>query len=220
MKRFVLIKYGLLAATLAACVTINVYFPAAAAEKAADRIIGDVIGKAAGAATQDTSASPSGSDKPRDPGSASPDSSSNPAPRGTARIAVALDRVLRLVVAPAQAAAPDLDVSSAAIRQITDAMKSRHAQLAHYYDSGAIGYTADGMVEVRDANAIPLAERNSVRKSVADENRDRSSLYAEIAKANGHPEWAADIRATFAKRWVANAKPGWYYNDGSGWKQK
>ena len=41
---------------------------------------------------------------------------------------------------------------------------------------------------------------------------------AEIAKANGHPEWQADIRATFAKRWVANAKAGWYYNDGSGWK--
>ena len=221
MKRFVLIKYGLLAATLAACVTINVYFPAAAAEKAADRIIGDVIGKAIGGAAPDTGASPSGADKPRDPpGSAPPDSSSNLAPRSTVRIAVALDRVLRLVVAPAQAAAPDLDVSSAAIRQITDAMKSRHAQLARYYDSGAIGYTADGMVEVRDANAIPLAERNSVRKSVADENRDRSSLYAEIANANGHPEWAADIRATFAKRWVANAKPGWYYNDGSGWKQK
>jgi uncharacterized protein YdbL (DUF1318 family) len=131
-----------------------------------------------------------------------------------------LDRMLSAVVPAAQAAAPDLDVSSAAIRQITDAMKARHGQLAKYYDSGAIGYTADGLVAVRDANAIPLAERNSVRKSVADENTDRSSLYAEIAKANGHPEWTADIRATFAKRWVANAKPGWYYNDGSGWKQK
>ena len=33
---------ALLAATLAACVTINIYFPAAAAEKAADRIIDEV----------------------------------------------------------------------------------------------------------------------------------------------------------------------------------
>lgn len=31
-----------LAATASACVTINIYFPAAAAEKAADRIIEDV----------------------------------------------------------------------------------------------------------------------------------------------------------------------------------
>lgn len=30
------------AATLAACVTINIYFPAAAAEKAADKIIDEV----------------------------------------------------------------------------------------------------------------------------------------------------------------------------------
>ena len=31
-----------LAATLASCVTINIYFPAAAAEKAADKIIDEV----------------------------------------------------------------------------------------------------------------------------------------------------------------------------------
>jgi hypothetical protein len=36
----------------AACVTINVYFPAAAAEEAADRIIEDVWGPAAGAAEE------------------------------------------------------------------------------------------------------------------------------------------------------------------------
>lgn len=32
----------LLAATVSACVTINIYFPAAAAEKAADKIIDEV----------------------------------------------------------------------------------------------------------------------------------------------------------------------------------
>ncbi len=35
---------------LAGCITINIYFPAAAAEKAADRIIDDVLGNGAGAA--------------------------------------------------------------------------------------------------------------------------------------------------------------------------
>lgn len=34
----------LMAALLSACVTINIYFPAAAAEKAADRIIDEVWG--------------------------------------------------------------------------------------------------------------------------------------------------------------------------------
>jgi len=178
-----------------------------------------VIGKAAGTAPENKdSSSDSSSPTGADVGRSAP--STRVALRGVRLLATGLDRVLRLAVSPAQAAAPDLDVSSAAIRQITDAMKARHEQLAKYYDSGAIGYTADGMVAIRDANTIALAERNSVRNAVADENRDRAALYAEIAKANGHPEWTADIRATFAKRWVANAKPGWYYDDGSGWKRK
>ena len=33
-----------LAASVGGCITINIYFPAAAAEKAADRIIDDVLG--------------------------------------------------------------------------------------------------------------------------------------------------------------------------------
>ncbi len=206
MKKIFLVQCAVLSAVLAACVTINVYFPAAAAEKAADRIIGDVIGKSSEAAPA-----------VKEPPTGSLEES---APRLGNRLLAGLDQVLRVLVAPAQAAAPDLDVSSATIRQITDSMKARHATLAKYYDGGAIGYTADGLIDVRDANAIALAERNSVRKAVADENRDRAALYAEIAKANGHPEWQPDIRATFAKRWVANAKAGWYYNDGSGWKQK
>jgi len=60
-----------------------------------------------------------------------------------------------------------------------------------------------------------------MRKLVADENADRNSLYREIATANGNPGWEADIRSTFAQRWIANARAGWYYKSGSGaWTQK
>jgi hypothetical protein len=38
---------SVLAAATAGCITINIYFPAAAAEKAADRIIDEVLGKGA-----------------------------------------------------------------------------------------------------------------------------------------------------------------------------
>jgi uncharacterized protein YdbL (DUF1318 family) len=69
---------------------------------------------------------------------------------------------------------------------------------------------------------VPLAERAVVKRLVAEDNRDRSTLYAEIAKANGHPEWEADIRGIFARRWIERgAQPGWFYQDASGsWKQK
>ncbi len=206
--KYLALKVTLATALLAACVTINVYFPAAAVEKAADQIIGDVIGKPA--ATPLTPQSPTGRNL-SDPGS-------NSLP--TRFVVLTLDRILKTLVSNAAAAAPDLDISTPTVRQITDSMKSRHAQLGQYYDSGAIGYTADGMVDIRDANSIALAERNVVRTLLADENKDRAALYAEIARANGHPEWSTDIKATFAKRWIANAKAGWYYHDGSGWKRK
>jgi uncharacterized protein YdbL (DUF1318 family) len=87
--------------------------------------------------------------------------------------------------------------------------------------SGAIGLTSDGLIEIRDANSVPLADRNRLRKLVGDDNADRNALYREIATANGHPEWEADIRGTFAERWVANARSGWYYKSSAGaWKQK
>ncbi|MCI0434218.1 MAG: YdbL family protein [Gemmatimonadetes bacterium] len=42
-----------------------------------------------------------------------------------------------------------------------------------------------------------------------------------MASANGRPEWEPDIRATFAERWIANARPGWYYKTKDGnWSRK
>ena len=38
--------------------------------------------------------------------------------------------------------------------------------------------------------------------------------------ANGHAEWEAQIRDTFAKQWIASAHAGWWYQDGGAWKQK
>ena len=56
---------------------------------------------------------------------------------------------------------------------------------------------------------------------MADDNRDRKAVYREVAVANGHPEWEAKIRETFAQQWIASAHGGWWYQDsGGGWKQK
>ncbi len=186
---------------LAACVTINVYFPAAAAEKAADRIIEDIWG-------------PEQAEKP-----AGNEQTSLTSPAGGMLVA-ALRGVLDFVVTPANAQA-DIDISSPAIRALTASMKARAPDLDAFFASGAIGLTSDGLVEIRDANSVPLADRNRLRKLVGDDNTDRNSLYREIASANGHPEWEADIRNTFAERWIANARAGWYYKKGSGdWTQK
>jgi uncharacterized protein YdbL (DUF1318 family) len=189
---------------VAACVTINVYFPAAAAEKAADKIIDDIWGGQGQPPAR-------GEDKR---GSVAPAQSGD-------MLLAAAHSVLNLLVPAAQAAQPDLNVATPAVRQLTQSMEARHAQLKKYYDSGAVGLTRDGLVEVRDQNLVALPERNSVRKLVADENADRANLYREIAAGNGHPEWEADIRTTFAERWASKAAAGWYFQDKDGnWKQK
>lgn len=191
------------ALAMAACVTINVYFPAAAAEKAADKIIDDIVGSEATTTNKD--------DK----------RSALPSPPGAVLLAAA-GSVLDLLVSPAEAAQADLNVSTPAIRQLVASMEERHARLKKYYESGAIGLTRDGLVEVRDQNLVPLPERNSTRKLVADENADRANLYREIAAGNGHPEWETDIRNTFAERWASRAAgEGWYFQDKDGnWQKK
>jgi len=180
-----------------ACVTINVYFPAEAAEKAADRIIQDVYGE-------------------KVQRGAEPQSWNHfqalPVQSGIL--------LLDWLITPAHAAA-DLSVNTPAIRQLQADMEKRHQQLEPYYNSGAVGITNDGQLQIRDQKLVPLKDRNEVNNLVSTENRDRSALYAEIAKANSHPEWEAEIRSTFARRWVDNARSGWWYMDKSGgWKQK
>jgi len=182
---------------LAACVTVNVYFPAAAAEKAADRIIEDIWGPG-------TEPKPAG------------DEQSSLGHSAGDVLHAALDFVI-----PAAHAQADIDISSPAIRALTASMRGRAAQLDPFFSSGAVGLTADGLVEIRDANAVALADRNKLKKLVADENADRGSLYREIATANGNPGWEPEIRSTFAERWIANARKGWYYKTSAGaWQQK
>ncbi|WP_341648756.1 YdbL family protein [Thauera humireducens] len=99
-------------------------------------------------------------------------------------------------------------------------MQQRHAQLAPMYASGAIGLGADGTVALRDASVVPLAQRGGLNALVAAENADRAALYREIARANQHPEWEAEVRRTFAQRWIDRAQAGWWVQRGGAWVKK
>jgi uncharacterized protein YdbL (DUF1318 family) len=202
MRRLLPLKIALASLLIAACVTINVYFPAAAADKAADQVI-DNITKGTGATTP-------------------PQGSISPAHSGNDILLAAVGNALYAMIPAAQAqGAETLDVSSPAITRISSSMASRWGELEKFFASGAIGLTNNGNVEVRDLNAVALPDRATVKRLVSEDNADRAQLYTEIAKANNHPEWEADVRKSFARRWVAKAKAGWYYQDDSGaWKQK
>jgi uncharacterized protein YdbL (DUF1318 family) len=202
-------KLSLASLLVAACVTINVYFPAAAAEKAADQVIDAITGGAGAGARQPAAppTPPTGQTRYREPGV----------------LVAAFGHVLEAVVPAAQAQdAANIDISSPEIRAIQSSMTARFAQLRKFFDSGALGLTQDGLVQIRDASALSLPDRGLLNRLVAEDNRDRESLYTEIARANGHPEWAGELRKTFARRWVERgAQTGWYYQNASGaWAQK
>ncbi|HKA45543.1 MAG TPA: YdbL family protein [Burkholderiales bacterium] len=115
----------------------------------------------------------------------------------------------------------NLDVNTPAIAGLQRSMQQRHGELAPFYSSGAVGLTRDGNVALRDANLVPLPQRQQVNGLIAAENQDRAALYREVARGNGHPEWEQDIRNTFGQRWIEKAQPGWYYQSAGGtWVRK
>jgi uncharacterized protein len=128
--------------------------------------------------------------------------------------------IVSLLTATWVNAAADLEVNTPAISAIKSSMQARHTKLQPYYASGAVGLTKDGMVAVKDAAAVPLAQRGALTGLVKDENADRANLYKEIAAANGHPEWQAEIQSTFAGRWIDKAQSGWFYQGAGGWVKK
>jgi uncharacterized protein YdbL (DUF1318 family) len=196
------------ALALSACVTINVYFPAAEAKEAAKVFVEKVINDAAEA--------PKPAPQP-----------GNGSGGGMAFEASRFDRprfdpLMLIGIAPAYAQSqPDFNIQTPAITAIQSRMEQRFdSALRPHFDSGALGFTEDGLVVVRDAAALALKDRVPVNTAVADENRDRKAVYREIAVANEHPEWEGQIRSVFAKQWVDSARSGWWYQRGGAWKQK
>lgn len=205
--RFTLILAA--AAALASCVTVNVYFPAAAAQKAADKIIRAVI-SGNGVAQQPSSQSA--------PASAPPSAANGREPHAGAFLEALAGRMVMALVPVAHATGQaNLDISTPQIQAIVAAMHQRFAQLKPYFRDGVIGITTEGVIAIRDQSSVPLMQRAPLAHLVAQQNHDLSQLYTQIADANGHPAWASNIRSTFASRWIAHAKQnGWYYRDSGG----
>ena len=197
------------AVMLTACVTINVYFPAAEAKEAAREFVEKVIGEEA----------PEQAPRPQDkPGG---QSASLTAPQRS--LASRIDWLALVGIGSAHAQGqPDITIKTPAIQAIQSRMSSRFdSQLRAHFDSGALGFANDGTISVRDASKIPLPQRVAVNQAVAEQGRDAKAVYREIAVANNHPEWEQQIRAVFARQWIDSARRGWWVQDaGGGWRQK
>ncbi len=188
---------------LTACVTINIYFPAAAAEKVADQIIQEIQQE-------------KGHDQSV-PDTVGPQSRSHRTGWQDLSLTI-MTTALDFVISPARAGA-NLEINSPEIQRLKASMRQRFPALESAYDQGWVGLKADGFLTVR--GNVPLRDRNRVNKLVTAENNDRRRLYQAIANANGQPQWYEQIRQTFAKRWISHAHRGWWIQKSNGqWVRK
>ena len=118
-------------------------------------------------------------------------------------------------------AEPDFNISTPAILLLKKSMANRFVQLRTYLEVGVIGFTQDGGIALRDAATVELKALLALDALIVAENKDRATLYREIARANGRPEWESNLRATFGLRWIGRMPPGWFYRDEKGqWLKK
>lgn len=180
---------------VSACVTVNIYFPAAAVERAADQIVKETWG------------GPGEQEKPK----SEPQSKNLFSP------------ILSVVfVDDAYAQEADINISNPAIRALKESIRVRSDAIKPYMDRGNIGIAQDGLLAIRTTEGLSLKERAETKQLVDAENRDREALYAEIAKANNiATESIPRIKMIFAKSWMDQARPGWWIQDNQGnWKKK
>lgn len=186
-----------LAVFLVSCVTVNIYFPAAAIQKAADQIVDDV----------------------RKPPKQKPDETPEQKPEDKKDKTHLSDRFrfARLGPTEAYAAEVDINVSTPAIRGLKASMANRFPQLQPLYGKGAIGETNNGLLAIRDTAALSLKEKADVNRLVDQENTDRQALYAEIIRANTLDMGRlAEVQKLFANSWRDKSSPGWWIQSDNG----
>lgn len=187
------IKLGVaagLALLVAACVTVNVYFPAAKVEKTAEKIVGEVYGQEG--------------EGVKGPDEKAPDSSSGSWMGG-----------FLAWLGPRPAMAQDATtVSNAAIRGLKAQIAQRHQQLVPFYDQGKVGIKPDGYLAVRSTAGLSVQQVAQLKRLVAADNAARSQLYKEVAAALNlnTQQQVGQVQGIFAKQWRAKAKPGWRIN--------
>lgn len=186
------ISVAVLMLGLAACVTVNIYFPAAEVEKAAEKIVDDVYGQENGELQNESS------------------------DRGVFKRLAAW---LGPNQAWAQGAT---SVSNAAIRGLKQTISKHHQQLKKFYDQGAVGITKDGYLDIKETSGLNLGQVATLRKLVQKDNEARQQLYREVAAAlDLEASQVSRIEEIFARQWRDKASSGWWVQQDNGsWVQK
>ena len=165
---------------IAACVTINIYFPAEKVESVAGEIVNEIRGNEE---TPDK-------DMLEDKGS------------------FLLKRRLLALVGPAEAWADEVTtVSNPTIRAVKGKMKSRFPQLKPNLRNKMLREGDNGYVVLGKTKGLNLKDKRNLKNLMDAENRDRAILYKEVAKAlKIDSSQINKIAEIFAKEWQKSAK--------------
>jgi len=175
-----------------ACITVNIYFPEATVKQAAEEIVEEIRKK------------------------------DEPEKKSAVITPAAYFERSGFSLVPAVWAQQETTVSTPAIRALKESLKNRFPGLKLFFDGGNIGETNKGLVEIRDEAALNLKDKAALRNLVKEENADRLSLYAEVAKAlNIEASQIERIQKIFAENWIKSAAPGWWIQNADGqWVKK
>ncbi len=197
MRKKMNLTGALAMAVLVSCITVNIYFPASAIQKAADEMVDDIRGT-------DQKLEQEKLEQKQNPASWK-------------------ERLHFTGWGASEAyAAVDIEVSTPAIRGLKDSMKNRFPALAPFYDKGALGENNKGLVEIKTVDALSLKERADLNRLSQQENGDRTALYSEILRANKlGPDMMEQTQKLFANSWRAKSRPGWWIQQDNGqWIRK
>ena len=160
--------------TIFACVTINIYFPAEKVESVASDIVNEIRDR-----------------QPTDDDQSDPQKQSG------------LWKSIQVVFVPSSAWAQDATtVSNPTIRALKGKMRNRFGQLKPFYAKGALKEENSGYLKVANTSGMSLKDKRDVTRLVSAENKDRKTLYAEVAKALEIDASQIDkIAGIFAKEW-------------------
>jgi len=179
-----------------AIITVNIYFPTEAVEKAAEKIIDEIK---------------SGEEPQTIPEKNKP-------------LSRFLKNVPHYSIGISTVYAEDIDlnITTPAIRTIIERMKTRYPEIARFTNTGVVGESYDGMLVIRDMGGLTGEDIRTVKRVLSAENSDREMLYKELATANKISLSEIDkIKTIFSETRREKAKAGDWFKDQNGtWSQK
>lgn len=181
-----------------ACVTVNIYFPAAKVERAAEDIVEDVYGT-------------------------DPQQQENNGDQSALETFLAM---LAPQAAHAQSVSKSdiesLKKSNSAIRGLKKTIAADHKKLVPYYKAGNIGITKDGYLKIINKDGLNIKQTAALRRLVSQDNDTRGQLYTEVAASMNIPgSELGKVKNIFAQEWQERAPSGWFIQTPNGkWQRK